>query len=120
MPINEFLFSRKEMYLVEHNSRGRSVELAMLPVKQKRKKIHENMHLMDGMTFTRDNGFPQICRLGVICQLIFIIGKMYIAVDSLDHFGKTVAIMSFLPQVGATWHHSPIVLMVCLCIALLQ
>lgn len=91
MPINEFLFSRKEMYLVEHNSQGRSVELAMSPVKQKRKKIHENMHLMDGMTFTRDNGFPQMAPFTGSTDFVSVSYK-----DRKNHDGKNEAVHFFL------------------------
>lgn len=54
------LFSAKDLYLMSHNSRGRSYYIDKLPQKNKRRIIHENMHLMEGMTFTRTNSFPQM------------------------------------------------------------
>lgn len=54
------LFSRKDMYLLEHTRQGRHRKLAMLPVKQRNKRIHENMHLMRGMTFTSNLQYPQL------------------------------------------------------------
>lgn len=55
-----FLFSKKEMYLMEHNKRGRSVALARMPRLTRQKKIYENMHLMDGITFVGEKLFPQM------------------------------------------------------------
>ena len=57
---NDNLFSDKELYLMSHNPRGRSYQIDSLPEKAKRKIIHENMHLMGGMTFTSTNSFPQM------------------------------------------------------------
>ncbi|MGM9752434.1 MAG: DUF4417 domain-containing protein [Candidatus Cryptobacteroides sp.] len=54
------LFSDKELYLMSHNQQGRSFFIEQLPSKTKRKRIYENMHLMDGMSFTSTNSFPQI------------------------------------------------------------
>ena len=45
MTTENLMFSKKDMYLVEHNSQGRFRGLTMLPIRQRRKKIHENMHL---------------------------------------------------------------------------
>ncbi len=57
---NDNLFSDKELYLMSHNPRGRSYQLDGLSEKTKRKIIHENMHLMEGMKFTSTNSFPQM------------------------------------------------------------
>ena len=54
------LFSDKDLYLMSHNQRGRSFLFDKLPQKTKRKAIYENMHLMEGMTFTSTNSFPQM------------------------------------------------------------
>lgn len=54
------LFHDKDLYLMSHNQRGRSFYFDKLPQKTKRKVIHENMHLMEGMTFTSTNSFPQM------------------------------------------------------------
>ena len=54
------LFSTKELYIMEHNLKGKSRRFTNMPIQRKRKKIHENMHLMDGMTFTTNLRYPQI------------------------------------------------------------
>ncbi len=52
------LFSRKEMYILSCKENGRLREWAQKPRVSKRKVIHENMHLMEGMQFTLTNSFP--------------------------------------------------------------
>lgn len=52
------LFSNKELYLCEHNNRGRLYSLANMPTNKKRKIIYDNMQLMDGMNFTPTWQFP--------------------------------------------------------------
>lgn len=54
------LFTTKELYAMEHTKRGRSRKFAHIPVKQRRKMIHENMHLMPGMSFTDGLHYPQM------------------------------------------------------------
>ena len=54
------LFDPKELYLIEHTKYGRSYKLTGAPQKKKRKVIYENMHLMEGMSFTTDWGFPEM------------------------------------------------------------
>ena len=54
------LFNTKELYLIEHTTSGRSYKLDGLPEKRKRKVLYENMHLMEGMTFTTNLGFPEM------------------------------------------------------------
>jgi len=60
MLISDNLFSDRDLYLMSHNSRGRSYSLEKVPKKTKRRIIHDNMHLMEGMTFTSTNSFPQM------------------------------------------------------------
>jgi hypothetical protein len=52
MVTEDTLFSTKEMYIMEHTLKGKSRRFANMPLKQKRKKMYDNMHLIDGMTFT--------------------------------------------------------------------
>ena len=54
------LFDRKELYRMEHTSKGMSIKTAMVPKHQRRKVIYDNMHLMEGMTFTESHSFPQM------------------------------------------------------------
>jgi len=54
------LFSRKDLYMMEQKSNGRSRAIDKMPVRQKRKLIYDNMHLMDGMEFTHSLRFPQL------------------------------------------------------------
>ena len=60
MEINKTLFSKKEMYLMEHTINGRSTRIEFLPKMVRRRRMYENMHLMDGMTFTSRNHIPQL------------------------------------------------------------
>lgn len=52
------LFNGKQLYLMEHTTRGRSHKFDSLPERIRRKVICDNRHLMDGMRFTNENGFP--------------------------------------------------------------
>ena len=45
---------------MEHTPKGMSIRTAMIPKYQRRKVIYDNMHLMDGMTFTMTHSFPQM------------------------------------------------------------
>lgn len=58
--ITDSLFSRKELYIMEHTEKGRSRRFSKLPERQRRKQIYDNMHLMKGMTFTPTLRFPQL------------------------------------------------------------
>ena len=48
------------MYFVEHTNTGRSRRFGHIPTKRRRKMIHENMHLMEDMTFTSGLHYPQL------------------------------------------------------------
>jgi hypothetical protein len=54
------LFSKKELYVMEHNEKGKSRRTDKIPERHRRKMIYENMHLMKGMSFTSSNHFPQL------------------------------------------------------------
>lgn len=54
------LFSKKELYVMEHTYKGKSRRIDGIPERHRRKMIYENMHLMEGMTFTNRNHFPHI------------------------------------------------------------
>jgi hypothetical protein len=54
------LFTKKEMYVMEHTINGRLTRIECLPKMVRRRKMYENMHLMDGMTFTSRNHIPQL------------------------------------------------------------
>lgn len=54
------IFSNKELYRMEHTPKGMSIRTAMIPKYQRRKVIYDNMHLMEGMTFTMTHSFPQM------------------------------------------------------------
>ncbi|MBQ8423035.1 MAG: DUF4417 domain-containing protein [Coprobacter sp.] len=60
MDIKNSLFSQKDMFIMEHTLTGKSRKFATLPTKQRRKMIHENIHLIEGMTFTTDLHYPQL------------------------------------------------------------
>ena len=77
---------------MEHTSNGRSRTFANMPIKRRRKMIHENMHLMDGMKFTTT---------GLHCpQLAPYMGNTdFVTVSYSDrnkHDGKNEALHFFL------------------------
>ncbi len=88
---NPVLFDRKEMYLQEHNTLGRSNALNKLPVRLKRKMIHENMHLMEGITFTSNLQYPQ---MKPYCGRVDFDFVSYC--DRNKHTGKNEALHFFL------------------------
>lgn len=92
MENEKLLFPVKDMYLMEHTSNGRSRTFANMPIKRRRKMIHENMHLMDGMKFTTT---------GLHCpQLAPYMGNTdFVTVSYSDrkkHDGKNEALHFFL------------------------
>lgn len=91
MTTENLLFSKKDMYLVEHNSQGRFRGLTMLPIRQRRKKIHENMHLMEGMVFTRNLHYPQMDPFTGLTDFVTISYK-----DRAKHDGNNEALHFFL------------------------
>ncbi len=60
MEIESPLFTKKEMYVMEHTINGRLTKIESLPNMVRRKRMYENMHLMEGMTFTSLNQIPQL------------------------------------------------------------
>lgn len=76
---------------MDHNSQGRHRKLAMLPVRQRRKKIHENMHLMEGMTFTQYLHYPQMDPYTGSTDFVTVSYK-----DRAKHDGKNEALHFFL------------------------
>ncbi len=91
MATERLMFSKKDMYLVEHNSKGRFWGLAMLPIRQRRKKIHENMHLMEGITFTQSLHYPQMAPFIGPTDFLNVSYK-----DRAKHDGKNEALHFFL------------------------
>ena len=45
-------FTKKDMYLMEHLNNGKSRKITLIPMKRRKKMMYDNMHLMEGMTFT--------------------------------------------------------------------
>lgn len=91
MATQNLLFTKKEMYLANHNLQGRSIRLAALPAGQRRKKIHENMHLMNGMTFTPVLHYPQMAQFTGPVNFTSVSYK-----DRKKHNGKNEAVHFFL------------------------
>lgn len=60
MEVDYSLFTKKEMYVMEHTISGRLTRIECLPKMVRRKKMYENMLLTDGMTFTSRNHIPQL------------------------------------------------------------
>jgi hypothetical protein len=53
------IFDRKELFRLEHTPSGKSYRTANIPRRHRRKVIYNNMHLMEGMTFTQ-TGYPMM------------------------------------------------------------
>lgn len=53
---NLSLFSKKELWKMAHNARGKSYLLKSMPATKRRKIMDDNMHLMSGMEFK--NNYP--------------------------------------------------------------
>lgn len=60
MDNNNMLFTKKDMYYLEHKNTGRSRRFERIPNLKRRKKIYENMHLLEGMDFTNVFHYPQL------------------------------------------------------------
>lgn len=60
METEKGLFSTKDMYIMEHNQNGRSRRFDHIPKQRRRKIIYENMHLIEGMTFTPNLHYPEL------------------------------------------------------------
>lgn len=54
------IFPRKDIYITEHTGSGRSTIVDSIPARERRRKIYDNMHLMDGMEFTPVCQFPKL------------------------------------------------------------
>lgn len=60
MKQNSSLFSKKELYKMEHTLSGSSRRITSIPPKLRRKQIYDNMHLMEGFSFSPLLRFPQL------------------------------------------------------------
>jgi len=60
MTDKDTLFSRKDLYLMEHTKSGVSRRIASIPPKLRRRQIYDNMHLIEGLSFTPLKRFPQM------------------------------------------------------------
>lgn len=85
------LFTTKELYAMEHTKRGRSRRFAHIPVKQRRKMIHENMHLIPGMSFTSRLRYPQMMPYTGPTDFVSVSYQ-----DRSKHNGKNEALHFFL------------------------
>lgn len=91
------------MYPIEHNPQGRKWDIAMASIKHKRKKIHENMHLIEGITFTQDHQYPQMAPYNGTTDFKAVSYKM-----REKHNGKNEALHFFLndPEFrNAVWYN---------------
>lgn len=85
------LFTTKDLYVMEHTENGRSRRFDHIPKCQRRKKIHENMHLMEGMTFTSNLGYPQMAPYTGTTDFISVSYE-----ERKKHDGKNEALHFFL------------------------
>lgn len=54
------LFSRKDMYVMQHDAHGRNLEWADVSTRIKRKAFRDNLHLLYDVPVTSKLGFPQL------------------------------------------------------------
>ena len=76
---------------MEHDQRGHSRKFDAIPKYQRRKRIYNNMHLMEGMTFTNKNGFPQLSPYTGSTDF-----EVVSYIDRKKHSGKNQAVHFFL------------------------
>ena len=91
MAMENSLFSTKDLYVMEHTKIGRSRRFDPIPKQQRRKKIHENMHLMEGMTFTSNLHYPQLSPYTGTTNFISVSYE-----ERKKHDGKNEALHFFL------------------------
>lgn len=58
--LNPNLFTRKELYEMEHSISGSSRIVENIPKRNRRKMVYDNMHLLDGIGFSKNQLFPQL------------------------------------------------------------
>ncbi len=85
------LFSEKDLYIMEHTSKGTSIRTSLIPKQRRRKVIYDNMHLMDGMTFTPVHSFPQMLPYNDNTDFDLVSFS-----DRKNHTGKNEALCFFL------------------------
>ena len=76
---------------MEHTYKGKSRKIDGIPERHRRKMIYENMHLMEGMTFTNRNHFPQLAPYNGNVEFEVISYS-----DRRKHDGKNQALHFFL------------------------
>ena len=91
------LFSKKELYQMEHTLKGRSIRTSMILKHRRRKVIYDNMHLMDGMTFTTRHSFPQMLPYNGDTDF-----ELVSFTDRKKHTGKNEALYFFLDECTST------------------
>lgn len=85
------LFDRKELYRMECTSTGRSYKTTMIPKRLRRKVIFDNMHLMEGMSFTTTHSFPQMLSYNGNIDFDLVAYS-----EKKDHSGKGEALHFFI------------------------
>lgn len=96
-------YTRKDLYLMEHTTKGKSLRLAHIPLKKRRKTTYENMNLMSDMTFTPGLHYPQILPYTGSTDFILIPYG-----DRNKHDGKNEALHFFLDDYrfrNAVWYN---------------
>ena len=66
------LFSNLEMFLLSHDENGKEYLDTSLTRKQKSIRMYHNLHLREGLRFSRPNGFPVLERYNGAVDFIFI------------------------------------------------
>lgn len=85
------IFSAKNMYMMSHTQNGRLRSLLNEPRKSINKKMHENMHLMEGLTFTKEYGMPMLSSYNGTIDF-----EIVSYTERKKHNGKNSAIHFFL------------------------
>lgn len=98
-----FLFTRKERYVMEHTRKGKSLILANVPERRRRKMTYENMYLMSDMTFTTNLHYPQMASYTGNTDFISVPYE-----ERNKHNGKNEAVHFFLDDYrfrNAVWYN---------------
>lgn len=97
------LFSHKELYIMEHFPNGRSTRFKYIPQQKKRKIMHENMHLMQNLSFTQNLHYPLMKAYTGFTDFVSVSYA-----ERKKHDGKNEALHFFLDDYrfrDAVWGH---------------
>ena len=103
METNNYLFTQKEMYLMEHHKNGQSIRFYYISKQRRRKMTYENMHLIEGLTFTTNLQYPELAPYTEATSFISVSYH-----ERNKHDGKNEALHFFLDDYrfrNAVWYN---------------